>query len=56
MTDKCPYNNDRCICQRCDLNVVCHRDCDECRWAGEAVHDVRMCSAYRGEGTKDNVP
>lgn len=44
---KCPYNSEKCLCQSCANNTMCHQTCDDCREAGEAVHDVWSCSAYK---------
>lgn len=49
----CPYGNRRCLCQDCTDNSAwkgCKSgyciDCFECERAGEAIHDVYLCTGH----------
>lgn len=51
---KCPYGNERCLCQSCaDSFLNCGEShciqCVECDTAGECRHDLYLCTGYREE-------
>lgn len=46
----CPYGNARCLCQTCQRRAEgrkCGGSCEECNAAGNMMHDIYLCSAYK---------
>ena len=57
---KCPYGNERCLCQTCENNPVeneksgCFPYCKDCEWKEKQIHDLWLCSKYKPkEGEQD---
>ena len=55
---KCPYGNERCLCQLCNNSWIndgnfCIDSCEDCEKKGEAVHSIEMCTGYVVRDKKD---
>lgn len=44
----CPYNQRNCMCQFCEDPCNNGLNCCECRWEGKAVHDIHLCTGFKG--------
>ena len=45
----CPYNNRNCMCQFCEDQCNNGLNCSDCRFEGEPVHSIYLCTAFKGD-------
>lgn len=45
----CPVGNGNCMCQYCEDKCNNGLTCYECQRRGEAVHDVYLCTGFKGD-------